>query len=359
MHPLRWAVVVGAALPLMGASCATQASTTLAVTGKTLRVYSSVPNTPVGNDVFDAEKLALDKAGPQIGSFTVELRRLYESSTKDITNNARAAIKDNNTIAYLGEVAAGTSEDGSVEITNQIGLLQVSPTDNALELTQSTPAVPGAPNTFYPSKKSFSYTFARVVPSTAVEAQVQVAEMHKLKVNQLWIENDGSPYGRAIARAVQDDATGKVTLAQSATAADAVFLGARDPVKAAVMLNGLSGKQLFVPSALYDPTFASKFSTIHISVPGKVVPSLKLGPNPAPQAVFGYIAMKALLTDLHNQGGNANKLASVVDGFRSLSGQSSPLGTYSINQNGDTSLGPAAFAIEHLRGTKLVAIQAG
>jgi hypothetical protein len=106
------------------------------------------------------------------------------------------------------------------------------------------------------------------------------------------------------------------------------------------MLKTLSAPQLFVPAALYDPTFAAALSgspverRVRISVPGKVAHSLKLGASPSPEAVFGYIAMSALLTDLRNQGGNANKLSSVVSGFRALSNQSSPLGTYSI-KNGD------------------------
>jgi hypothetical protein len=44
--------------------------------------------------------------------------------------------------------------------------------------------------------------------------------------------------------------------------------------------------------------------------------------------------MSALLEDLRQQGGNANRLASVVNGFRSLSNQHSPIGAYSI-KNGD------------------------
>ncbi len=65
-----------------------------------------------------------------------------------LSDNARAAIIDSSSIAYLGEVAPGTS-DQTVGITNALALLQVSPTDNALELSAHTPAVSGSPHSYY------------------------------------------------------------------------------------------------------------------------------------------------------------------------------------------------------------------
>lgn len=341
----RRAVLGCAVLAAALAGCAGQSSTTVAVTGKTLAIYTSLPRgTTFGQDILAAEQLALTQAGGHVGSFTVVLKPLYESSTKDITNNARKAIADSASIAYLGEIPPGSSEIGSVEITNEAGILQVSPTDNALELTQTTPADPKAPNTYFPNFKSDGNTFARVVPSSAIEAKAQVQEMQALGVKTLSIQDDGSPYGKAIAQAVRDEA-GKKALSvasSAAAAADALFLGARDPGSAAKTINTATVKRVFVPSALYDPTFAAALSpaaqrSVQISVPGvlhsSIDSSLKLG-HSSPQAVFGYMAMSALLADLRAQGGNANRLASVVNGFRSLSAQSSPLGTYSI-KNGD------------------------
>jgi branched-chain amino acid transport system substrate-binding protein len=341
----------------MGAGCTSRSNTTASVSGKALSVYSSVPRTSLGTDLYEAEQLALGSG--QVGGFTVALKRLPESSTKDITNNARAAIKDTHTIAYLGETVPGSTEDGSVEITNEAGILQVSPTDNALELTQSTPVVPGAPSTFYPDLKTFSYTFARVVPRAAVEAKAQVDEMRALGVKKLWIEDDGSHYGKAIARAVHDAVGGRsITVVgtgptSSAGGADALFLGAKDPTAAAATLNTLpSNLKLFVPSALYDPAFATALTpTAYVSVPGALHSTFDAQFKatyhrpPAIQAIFGYMAMSALLADLRQQGSSANKLSSVINGFRSLSNQQSALGVYSI-KNGEIEFasGKAPFA---------------
>ena len=45
-----------------------------------------------------------------------------------------------------------------------------------------------------------------MVPSASEEAKAQVAEMKSLGVNKLYVGNDGSDYGKAIADAVSSDA---------------------------------------------------------------------------------------------------------------------------------------------------------
>jgi branched-chain amino acid transport system substrate-binding protein len=80
------------------------------------------------------------------------------------------------------------------------------------------------------------------------------------------------------------------------------------------------------------------------------------GHAPAPQAIFGYEAMSALLSVLHSAGSSAANRNTVVKGFFAIRNRSSVLGTYSINQNGDTSIGP--FLISRVRGGVLVPYKA-
>ena len=69
------------------------------------------------------------------------------------------------------------------------------------------------------------------------------------------------------------------------------------------------------------------------------------------------------LNDQWTPGGNLTLAGSgarfqcFVQDFFAIRNRSSPLGTYSIDQNGDTSLGPSAFVIEH--GPQLAPIQQG
>ena len=65
---------------------------------------------------------------------------------------------------------------------------------------------------------------------------------------------------------------------------------------------------------------------------------------PAPQAIFGYEAMSAVLSVLKKAGASANDRATVVQDFFAIKNRDSVLGTYSINANGDTSLAPFVFS---------------
>ena len=92
-----------------------------------------------------AEQLAFSPGS--VGSYSLQLKVVKDQT---ISDQARTAIQDDSAIAYLGEVVPHSSY-ASFGITNANDILQVSPTDTALELTQSTPAIPGAPDMYYQS----------------------------------------------------------------------------------------------------------------------------------------------------------------------------------------------------------------
>ncbi len=151
--------------------CAGSGATTPKASGANLTIYLSDPSGSTAQyvDVVNAERLAFAHASHTVGRFGVHLQVVGRSPSA----NARTAIQDSSAIAYLGEVSPGASAD-SVGITNADDVLQVSPTDTALELTRSTPAVKGAPGDYYESLKSYGRTFARVVPTSGAEARAQV-----------------------------------------------------------------------------------------------------------------------------------------------------------------------------------------
>jgi ABC-type branched-subunit amino acid transport system substrate-binding protein len=363
------------AVALALAGCATQTNSAVTVPGKTLTVYASLPPGGAGGqtaaDVIAAEHLALQQAGATVGKFTVKLVTLHGRETSD---NARRAVQDSSAIAYLGEIVPGTSQD-SVQITNELGLLQVSPTDPAAYLTQTVPAVSGSPSTFYPSRSTYRETFARVVPTTAQEAKAIVAQMHSLGLTKLSVADDGSFYGATITAEVRTEAQKQgMTIVASAAGADAVFYGGNDTARAARALDQAAGAgasaKLFAPSALYDNAFVAKLSAaaqknLYVSTPGFTSGTLppagqqfvrafraSVGHAPAPQAIFGYEAMSAVLAVLKQAGANAGNRAAVVADFRGLHGRQSALGTYSIT-GGDTNL--AAFVFGRPRSGQLVA----
>ncbi len=382
------------------AGCTTAASSTVSVTGKTLTIYSSNPaSNPApaasgqqASDVLSAERLALEQAGGQVGTFKVVLKPLTGTTFTEFTDNARTAVKDSSTIAYLGELAPGTSYAASVPITNELGILQVSPGDTAIELTQSTPAVPSAPNHAYPFLKTYGRTFGRVVPSAALEARAQVQEMKALHVKELYVagEAGSDTYGAAVALAVRQVAAstapaikvvpGKVNAASiKASRADALFLGTASPSTAARAFDELAAVdpkvKLFGPSALAGEAFAAGVSSpaaqrnVYVSSPGFLNGT---GPTPAgrkfgadfqaayhhapgAQAIFGYEAMAVLLDALRQADKSAGTRNVVAHDFFALKDRPSVLGTYSMNADGDIELAAGApFVFSHFKQGRLV-----
>lgn len=365
------------AIPAAVGGCSA-GSSSVKVSGNNLTIYASVPHQEfaadpeTARDTFSAEQLALEQNGSQIGKFRVQFRSLTDNK---VSNNARTAIGDKNAIAYLGELPPGASAD-SLGITNAQDLLQVAPTDTALELTLTTSAVPGAPGNLYESLKTYGRTFARVVPNSSREAKAQVQEMQALSVRRLYVADDGSAYGSAIAQAVrQAAASAGITAVSSQSGADAVFYGASN-VAAAVRTFGSAVQanpraKLFGPSALDNTTFAAGVAAgarnVYTSSPGFLPAELpaagqkfiadfkaKYGHAPALRAIFGYEAMVAVLNVLKKAGSSANDRGTVVEDFFAYknSGRPSVLPPYSINANGDTSL--AGFVFSRLRAGKLV-----
>jgi branched-chain amino acid transport system substrate-binding protein len=287
-------------------------------------------------------------------------------------------VEDKSAIAYLGELVPGTSQD-SVEITNEVGLLQVSPTDTAAYLTQAVPVVGGSPTTFYPSRSTYHETFARVVPSSVQEAKAITAEMHALSLTKLYIADDGTAYGATTAAEVRSDAASQGLSVVSAPAgADTVFYGANTTARATRALNQAAAAsptaKLFAPSALYSDAFAAGLSAaaqknLYVSSPGYAKGSLNpagsqfvtafqsaYGHAPAPGAIYGYEAMSAVLAVLKQAGADAGTRSVVVADFQGLHNRQSVLGTYSLS-SGDPNL--ASFVFGRPRGGGLVATPAG
>lgn len=369
--------VAFAALTSIAAGCQTTSS--VSVGGTTLTLYASAPagaaNSQAAADVLAAEQLAFQQLpGSKVGKFTLKFVKLSGAKASD---NARSAIEDNTSIAYLGELDPGLSAD-SLGITNAQDLLQVTPTDTAAALTQVTPVVPNSPNRYYESLGSYGRTFARVVPTTSLEAKAQIDEMQALHVSKLYVESDGSQYGRSIAQAVKADATSaSITVTPSASGADAIFYGGISSGAAAKVFNSAASAsptvRLFGPSTLDGPAFAASLAPavrrVYISSPGFMAKDLSdtaksefLKPFedayhrvPSPQAIFGYEAMSAVISILKKAGTSAGDRATVVQDFFAIKNRDSVLGTYSINANGDTSLAP--FVFSRVLNGKLVPFQ--
>lgn len=379
----RRALLACAVVAAAGAvgGCASQGASTSSISGQTLTIYASAPSGGQADarsrDVLAAEQLAFAQSRGRAGKDQLNLVVLRGAKPSD---NARTAIENKTTIAYLGEIPPGASAD-SLGIVGDQGILTVSPTDTAVELTQSTPAVSGSPGIYYETRGSGSRTFARVVPTTAQEAKALLADAAALHVSKVYVASDGLPYGAALAHAIAHNASAGVSVVQGApTAAAFRASGARALIYASANRQAVGGlfdsiaaqdaaAKLMAPSALADANFAAGLSAaaqrnLQVSSPGFLPADLTAtgrqftsaftaayGHRPDPEAIFGYEAMSAVIGVLRNAGSHANERATVLSDFLGIRKRSSVLGTYSINSNGDTNLAP--FVISHVASGRL------
>jgi branched-chain amino acid transport system substrate-binding protein len=382
-----WGAALAAVAVALG-GCAQAASTGTAVTGSTLTIYARQTSAETASqDVIDAENLALQQAGGQVGHYKVRFKVLPVG--RKISDDARTAVSDTSTIAYLGELAPHSSAD-SIGITNGQGILQVSPTDTALELTQTTPAVSGAPNRYYENLSSYHRTFARVIPASAKEAGVLVKLMGQEKVTKLYVTADPSLYGKSIAYAVIAAArTAGIAVngiaPQPATpakikisGADAVFdgAGAGGEPAAARLFSAIAATEpklkLFGPSTLATDTFATLESlaaqrATFVTSPGPLPSRLnKAGKlfmsdfvtayhrQPTAGAIFGYVAMGAVLQAIRAAGGTSVSRAAVRNAFFKISDFPTALGPLTINTSTGDPQGVWPYVVSRIRGERLV-----
>jgi branched-chain amino acid transport system substrate-binding protein len=384
---IGWLAV--AALPVAAAGCGTTTkpaarTTTTAATisvpaaaSGTLTIYASVELT--GPDaspwLSDAMQLALEQAGGRVDKVPVRLVVLDESpsgeSSSDVVSAiAATAAADPSTIAFIGDQTSGDTAT-TLPILNRAGILEVSPTATYGGLTRSS-TDRAEPAKYYPTGRR---TFARVVPSDSAQAAAQVAYVRSAGCTRVYVLDDKSLYGRGLAatfvgdakrsgvtvagtRGISTDATRYGSLATGVASAADCMLFAGAPTKGVVALWGAlhaanASLKLFGTDALASETFAASLgssqSQTYLTGP-TLDPSYygdsgqafyesyetRFGGPPDSSAIFGYEAMSAVLHAIDVA--SSRRRAAVVDAFFDIDDRSSPLGVYSIDVTGDTTL---------------------
>ena len=200
--------LAAAALATLLSGCSGGADEATRVEGKTATVYSSSPRHGVSaaaaRAVLAGERRALADADGRAGGLRIRLVEL-PTTTDDpahpwdpalVSTNAHRAADDPSAIAYLGELDYGASAV-SLPITNDAGLLQVSPGDGLTSLTRRPPGRPRAgPERYYPADER---TFVRVGPSDLDEAEWLVERVRASGRRRLAMVFDREIYGRELA----------------------------------------------------------------------------------------------------------------------------------------------------------------
>jgi branched-chain amino acid transport system substrate-binding protein len=368
--------------------------------GNTLTIYSSLPlqgdSRPQSEDVVRGEELALEKAGNKAGSFKIKFVSLDDSVASTgkwdpgkVSENARKVVGDDSAIAYIGEFNSGASAI-SIPLLNEAGILQVSPANTYVGLTRSEGAEKGEPQKYQPSGTK---TYGRVVPADHIQAAAQVSWMKDEGVTKLYILNDKEVYGKGIADQVEkiageqgievlgnDGIDTKAANFRSLAAkikssgADGFFFGGITQNKGVQLFKDVNASnpdlKLFGPDGVADSPFYEKvgdkiakqsYITAPTLDPKEYPPAAqdffkefkaKYGKDPEPYAIYGYEAMAVVLDAIERAGDKGNDRQAVVDEFFKTKGRESVLGTYDIDENGDTTL--SDYGGNRIEGGKLV-----
>jgi branched-chain amino acid transport system substrate-binding protein len=355
--------------------------------GGSLTVYSSLPlqgaSRPQSEDVIKGMELALKQKGGKCGDFTINYESLDDATAAagkweagQTSANARKAAQDDNTIAYLGEFNSGASAI-SIPITNEAGILHVSPSNTALGLTKSgAGAEPGEPDKYYPTGER---NYGRVVPIDTIQGAAQAQWMKDEGVKSVYILDDAEVYGKGVAKNTQasaeklgiqiagtDSWDGKASNYRAlaakikASGADAVFTGGIIDNNAPQLYKDLNAAmpdaKLFGPDGVATVDFTAEIPEKVQTQSYLTAPTLSPDELPPagqqfykdyeaeygepqdeidPYAVYGYEAM-GVVCDAIAEGGDDR--AAVIDAFFATKDRESPLGTYSIDPDGDTTL---------------------
>jgi branched-chain amino acid transport system substrate-binding protein len=361
---------------------------------KELTIYSSLPlqGTSRGQSeaVINGERLALEEIKSRIGNIRLNYVSLDDSTAQNpgtadegqTAQNARRAVRDDSAILYLGEFNSGGTKV-SLPILNQAGIPQISPANTYTGLTTDEPGTePGEPDKYYPTGQR---TYVRVVPRDRVQAAALVAVMQEDGCQTVTLWDDKSTYGAGLARMVEPAAQRAGLTIQNRQGTDRNspnYRSIASQIQSDCFLwagvTGENGVQVYKDVAaanpdvkLYGPDGVTEEAFANPAeggIPADVGARTKttvatLGveelPNAAPiierfkkkynvnsvdpYAIYGYEAM-SLGLDAMQRARNAlsgdirEARQAVVEALFNTKNRESIIGTYSIDENGDTTL---------------------
>jgi branched-chain amino acid transport system substrate-binding protein len=360
--------------------------------GGTLNVYSSLPlqgaSRPQTTAMVEGIRLALQQNNGKAGDFTIKYTSLDDSTaqagtwTPEATQaNAERVAQDDNAVAYIGEFNSGASVV-SIPILNEVPIAQISPANTAVGLTTDEPgADKGEPDKYYPSGERH---YLRIVPKDTIQGAAISTLMQEDGCQNIYILNDREVYGAGLSRNIENSANeiGLEVLAnegidpkapnfrsqaaamKSANADCFVFSGIT--ANGAVQLYkdvsaALPNAKLYGPDGVAESGFSDPAEGgIPADVAGKVkVTVATLSPDQYPPegqrffdeykqtydvtsvdpyAIYGYEAMKLVLDTCQRLGPDCADREAMIDALFETTGRESVLGTYDIDENGDTTI---------------------
>jgi branched-chain amino acid transport system substrate-binding protein len=350
-----------------------------------LRIVSSLPKTGSANgqatSIANGIRLAIKEVDGKVGPYSIEYLDWDDSSPARgnwdaavEAANADKAIQDPKVVAFIGPYNSGAAKISMPKL-NQAGLAQISPSATWPGLTKPKLGEPNEPAIYRPSGK---ISFFRVVPADDLQGDVGVRWAQELGATKVFILHDGELYGKGVASVFKksaekagikvlgyDKIDPKASNYRSLAVRikqqqpDLVYFGGTTQTNAGQLLKDLRAagvrSKFMVPDGCFETSFIDASGREAIEgntfVTFGGVPADKLegrgrqfyeaykktfGTEPEGYAAYGYESAKMLLDAM--QRAETKDRAGIVAAVAATKNFEGALGTWSFDENGDTTL---------------------
>jgi branched-chain amino acid transport system substrate-binding protein len=345
----------------------------------------------------------LGQQGWKAGKYTVGFQACDDSTAQKgswdsskCTANANNYAQNKDVIGVIGTFNSGCAKL-EIPINNRASggpLAMISPSNTYPGLTVSGPGTAkGEPNVYYPTGKR---NYARVVWTDQFQGAADaIFAKTRMKLKSVYILTDKETYGEGIATLFQrgakklgiqvkgfqgwdPNASSYESLANAvkSSGAQGVFLGGIICLNGGKLIKDLRaalGAKFpilmpdgFTPFSATGQTSGNASNGAYISYPGIPVESLKgagkafvtgftkvNGKKPDPYTAYAAQAAQVLLTAISKSNGTRADVASKLFGLNVTNGI---LGNFSINKNGDTTLGTVTIGQMNGQDAKFITL---
>ena len=355
--------------------------------GGEVTIYSSLPlqgsSRPTGIAIQNGIELAFEQAGNEAGGVTINFEPLDDSTAQAgawtpeaESANAKRAAQDDSAVAYLGTFNSGAAAI-SIPILNESQLAMLSPGNTAVGLTSDEPGADtdiGEPEIYYPTG---TRNYARIVPKDTVQGAALATLMDEDGCTSVGVLHDNEVFGEGLATNVElaaeefdydlVNAGGIDTKAANYRAEaedlasegiDCFFFGGITASNAVQLYKDIAAAvpdvKLYGDDGVADSDFSGGLPediAANTKVTVATLSEEDYGAAGAdfydayeaeygkaePYAIYGYEAGQLIL-DVLERAEDPTDRASVIEAMFATEDRDSILGTYSIDENGDTTL---------------------
>ncbi len=357
----------------------------------TAKIVSDLPrqgaNRAQTTTMVNAINLALDERNNKAGDINIEYESLDDATAQagqwdaaKCAENAQSAAQDDEIIGWIGPFNSGCAAV-EIPILNEAGLAMISPANTYTGLTKPTPDE-SEPDKYYPTGER---NYARVIVTDVQQGQAGASFMDEEGVESVYILDDRETYGKGVAdefqtaaedlgievlgrEGIDGSAPNYRSLMNKVAAADpdAIYFGGIIENNAAQIIKDKVGAGMSNEEVLFvgpDGIFVDELITqggnsvegIYTSFGG--IPPEKLGSagqdfidkyeetyddDVQPYTAYAYEAANVLLDAIEraseDAGGDVPDREAVIEQVFATQDFKGVLGTWSFDDDGDTSL---------------------